>query len=179
MVDRVHGRVAPESEALAAAVARNVNKLMACKDECEVARLLTGPEIARQVAATLPDASAVLVPTPPAATAGLGLDRKISFGLCGRPLLRLMARLKGLRGTAFDPFGRAVVRRRQRELIGWYEGMAEELLRGLTPDTLSEAAITSAPEGIRGYEELKLRSAAPVEADVDARLKRVKAKQAT
>jgi len=67
--------------------------------------------------------------------------------------------MKPLRGSAFDPFGYASIRREERRLIAWYRHMVEELLECVEPGNLSLAIeIASLPEQIRGYEEIKLSS---------------------
>jgi len=79
----------------------------------------------------------------------------------------LLARLKGLRGTAFDPFGRTQERRTERALVAEYEQAMDTLLAGLSRDNVALALeITSLPEQIRGYGHIKARSI------VEARRKR-------
>ena len=69
---------------------------------------------------------------------------------------RLLARLKGLRGTALDPFGRTEERKTERQLIADYEAVVEELLARLGPDTHAVCvAIARVPEQIRGYGHIK------------------------
>ena len=69
-----------------------------------------------------------------------------------------LARLKRLRGTAFDPFGYCAERRTERELIGEYEQVVEELLGGLSPDNHALAVeLARVPEQIRGYGHVKAR----------------------
>ena len=63
------------------------------------------------------------------------LKGKIGFGKGLRPALVLLSRLKGLRGTAFDIFGRTEARRLERELIGWYCGLIEEVLPVLAEES--------------------------------------------
>ena len=72
------------------------------------------------------------------------------------PVLRVMSGLRGLRGTAFDPFGYTHERRTERQLIADYEASVAELVAGLTPDN-HEAAVTVAtiPEEIRGFGPVK------------------------
>jgi indolepyruvate ferredoxin oxidoreductase len=69
--------------------------------------------------------------------------------------------MRRLRGTRLDPFGRAEVRRVERELIGEYERMIAEALAGLSPETHATALeLLELPDVIRGYEEIKLRNVA-------------------
>src|SRR5207247_2017608 len=71
----------------------------------------------------------------------------------------LLARLKGLRGTALDPFGRAEVRRLERQLPVEYRGLVEKSLVGLSPETYTRAVkLAELPDLIRGYEDIKLRN---------------------
>jgi indolepyruvate ferredoxin oxidoreductase len=72
------------------------------------------------------------------------------------PVFRLLAKLKGLRGTAFDPFGRTAERKQERALIREYESLVDELLGGLTALNHSLAVkLASVPEDIRGYGHVK------------------------
>ena len=85
----------------------------------------------------------------------------MQFGAWMMPAFRVLAKLKGLRGTALDVFGRTVERRMERALIVEYERTIEELLTGLTPAKLTLAVeIASVPEEIRGYGHVKARNAA-------------------
>ena len=78
--------------------------------------------------------------------------------------------MKRLRGTRLDPFGRAEVRRVERQLIDWYRGVLADIERSLTPETYDVAlAIAGAPEGIRGYESIKLANVEKVRAEVEAK----------
>jgi indolepyruvate ferredoxin oxidoreductase len=86
----------------------------------------------------------------------LGLKRKIAVGAWP---LRLLSRLKVLRGTPFDIFGYDAHRRRERELFGWYLKLLEEVLLLATPETLPVARqLVALPDQIRGYEQIKERS---------------------
>ena len=77
----------------------------------------------------------------------------------------MLAGLKVLRGTPFDLFGYAKVRREERELIMWYRSLIEQCLQKLTPENLSVAIeIASLPDQIRGYEKIKSDSVGQVKA---------------
>jgi indolepyruvate ferredoxin oxidoreductase len=77
----------------------------------------------------------------------------------------VLASLRGLRGTLFDPFGYAAVRREERALIGWYEQLVRDCLDRVTPDNLPLAQeIVALPAQIRGYEQIKLASVRKVKA---------------
>ena len=165
LVDRVaatEARRAPGKSGLADAVARYLFKLMAVKDEYEVARLYTDGSFARQVAATFEGdlkfefhlAPPILGRRDPAT----GLPRKSSFGPWMLKAFRVLAALKGLRGTAFDIFGYTQERRTERRLISEFEARIEEILAALTPDNHATAvAIASLPEKIRGFGHVKMR----------------------
>jgi indolepyruvate ferredoxin oxidoreductase len=161
-LDRVRSR---EREAvgngtrLTDAVARGLFRLMAYKDEYEVARLSTREELDRELAASFGDGARFRYLLHPPVLRALGRKRKIAFGPWFRPCLRVLAKLKFLRGTALDPFGRARVRRVERALIGEYRSLVERRLASLSPESY-EAAIAAAElaDRIRGYEDVKLRN---------------------
>jgi indolepyruvate ferredoxin oxidoreductase len=147
----------PGRTRLAEAVARYLFKLMAYKDEYEVARLHLQSSLGATLAAEHPDGVTIHYHLHPPILRALGWRRKIRLGSWFDTVFRLLTRLKGLRGTAFDPFGRAHVRRVERELIGEYRGLIEHALVGLAPETYETAVkLAELPDLIRGYEEVKL-----------------------
>ncbi|WP_419918169.1 indolepyruvate ferredoxin oxidoreductase family protein [Candidatus Poriferisocius sp.] len=155
----VERRVNPNSTALVTAVANGLFRLMAYKDEYEVARLLldTGGH-APALAASQPGDRLAWQLHPPILRA-LGRSSKISFPVRRwRPLIGLLARAKRLRGTPFDPFGRAGIRRQERRLPGEYLTALRHATKGATtPDDLAPAvAIAEAADLVRGYEDIKL-----------------------
>lgn len=90
-----------------------------------------------------------------------GLTRKIGVGRWIEPLFRVLVRLRGLRGTALDPFGYAAMRRVERGLIGEYRALVERALATLSPETHDRAVrLASLPDVVRGYEDVKLRNVA-------------------
>jgi indolepyruvate ferredoxin oxidoreductase len=144
---------AASDEEIAAAVARNLFKLMAYKDEYEVARL--------HLAAKYERGDKVWFNLQPPLMRALGLKRKIKLGRWFRPAFRMLYAMRGLRGTAFDPFGYAKVRRVERGLVGEYEQLVGEALAHLDPATRATALeLCELPDVIRGYEEIKLRNVA-------------------
>jgi indolepyruvate ferredoxin oxidoreductase len=167
---------APRKCGLAEAVARNLFKLMAYKDEYEVARLYSDGEFLRQVAGEFDGkrlrfefhlAPPLLARRDPTT----GEPRKMRFGPWMMPVFRLLARLKSLRGTAFDPFGYSAERRTERNLIADYEAMLSEVLAKLNPDNHHLAVgLAAIPEKIRGFGHIKLRSLAAAKADQAALL---------
>ena len=138
-------------------VALGYHKLLAYKDEYEVARLhLTSADKAR---AEFDGDLKLSFHLAPPMLSGLGADgrpKKREFGVWIVPLFRLLASLKGLRGTAFDPFGRSKERRAERALITEYEADMAEILPHLTPATFAAAkALASLPQDIRGFGPVK------------------------
>jgi indolepyruvate ferredoxin oxidoreductase len=97
----------------------------------------------------------------------LGLRRKLRLGPWFRHALGALRALRRLRGTPFDPFGYAAVRREERRLVPWYRDLVTGALSGADGH---DAAVQLArlPESIRGYEDIKLRSVAAARARADA-----------
>jgi indolepyruvate ferredoxin oxidoreductase len=151
---------------LTEAVARYLFKLMAYKDEYEVARLHTDPAFTAKIAAQFEgDYKLVHHLAPPilGKTNAQGEPVKQAFGPWVRSAFTLLAKLKGLRGGPLDVFGRTEERRTERALIGEYRDTVEELLRTLDAARLPLAVeIARLPEGIRGYGHVKARHLAEV-----------------
>jgi indolepyruvate ferredoxin oxidoreductase len=158
-IRRAENQAAPESSQLTEAAARNLYKLMAYKDEYEVARLLLDPLLNAQIQSTFENPGKVIYHLHPPLLRALGMKRKLSLGPWFRPVLKLLAAGKRLRGTAFDPFGYASVRREERDLIRWYRETVDSLLPGLGGHLALAVEIAKLPDQIRGYEGLKLDSA--------------------
>ena len=153
---------APKSTALTTAVARYLFKLMAYKDEYEVARLFTDTDFLARVGAQFEgDYTLKLHLAPPLWAKEdpvTGEPRKRTFGPWMLSAMRVLAKLKGLRGTPLDVFGYAAERRTERRLVEDYRRTLEELLGGLAADRILLAAeIASVPEHIRGYGPVKQR----------------------
>ena len=132
---------------------------MAYKDEYEVARLhLDAVEQAKLRAEFGADAEGVVQPAP-AAAARARHGAKLKLGAWFVPAFRALAASRRLRGTRLDPFGRAQVRRVERELIGEYERLVRDALAQLTPALHGVVAeLADLPDVIRGYEDIKLRN---------------------
>jgi indolepyruvate ferredoxin oxidoreductase len=158
-VRRAEQQAAPGSMQFTEAVARHLYKLMAYKDEYEVARLLLDSSLEAQIQATFEKPGKVVYHLHPPLLRALGLRRKMSLGPWFRPVLRVLAAGKRLRGTSFDPFGYAGVRCEERDLIRWYRDTVRSLLSGLGNYFSLAVEIAKLPDSIRGYEELKLDSA--------------------
>jgi indolepyruvate ferredoxin oxidoreductase len=146
---------------LSEAVARYLFKLMAYKDEYEVARLHLRPAFHAALAEQFgPDARLAYQLHPPFLRA-LGLKKKVGFGRWFHAGYRLLIALRRLRGTPFDPFGYAHVRRVERALIEEYRAAIEQALVALSPLTYEQAVtLASLPDLIRGYEGIKLANVA-------------------
>jgi indolepyruvate ferredoxin oxidoreductase len=166
----------PGHSELTEAVARQLFKLMAYKDEYEVARLhLDAVEEARRNAEFGADAKVYFMLHPPLMRA-LGLDRKLKLGAWFVPAFRALYRMRRLRGTRLDPFGKAEVRRVERTLVEEYEDLVEEALGLVTGDTHATAVeLLELPDVIRGYEDIKLRNVVLYRKRVEATLKRLRA----
>ncbi len=154
-------RALGDATAYSEAVARGVAHLQAYKDEYEVARLLTRPELMDEVRAQVPDAGKVQLNLHPPVLRAMGVDKKLRFGAKYRPAFVALAKAKGLRGTPLDPFGRAEVRRVEREIATSHAALVERLSGTLTAETYATAvAAAGAAEIVRGYEDIKLGNVA-------------------
>jgi indolepyruvate ferredoxin oxidoreductase len=159
----------PGSTRLTEAVARNAFKLLACKDEYEVARLYSRPEFARKLAEQFAGDYRIAFNLAPPLLAprdrATGLPRKISFGPWLLTAFRLLARARRLRGTPFDPFGWTSERRAERALVGWYEELVGEIIADLSPGNHDLAVeLASLPAGIRGFGHVKQKAIARAKA---------------
>jgi indolepyruvate ferredoxin oxidoreductase len=144
--------------ALAGTVARNLYKLMAYKDEYEVARLLTKPTFESQIKDTWTQVESISYNLHPPMLRKF-FKKKISIGPWFRRPLKLLASMKGLRGGPLDIFGRSKHRRMERELITWYRDLISQVIERNLPNALEIAAL---PDQIRGYERIKESSIANV-----------------
>ena len=154
--------------ALSEAVARYLFKLMAYKDEYEVARLHTDPAFQQRIADLFEGDYKIvhhLAPPMLAKRNARGELVKQAYGPWMRSAFGWLAKLKGLRGGALDLFGNTEERRTERQLITDYETCIDELLKGLTAEKLALAAeIARIPEEIRGYGHVKERHLAAARA---------------
>ncbi len=162
VVDRVKAAEAPlGGTRLTDAVARNLFKLMAYKDEYEVARLHTDPAFLAKLADQFEDGFKLkyhLAPPLLAAKDAKGQLIKKTYGGWMKGAFGVLAKFKGLRGTAFDVFGYTEERKTERALIVEYRALVDELLRSLSADAMADAvALASLPEDIRGYGHVKER----------------------
>jgi indolepyruvate ferredoxin oxidoreductase len=143
------------------AVARQLFKLMAYKDEYEVARLHLDPVQRAQIKATYGDRTKVVYHLHPPLLRGLGLKRKLKLGPWFNPFFRLLRSMRRVRGHWYDPFGHAEVRRVERALIGEYRAQVDQAVAALdSANQASVAALCELPDMIRGYEHIKLANVA-------------------
>ena len=162
LVDKVRqaeARKAPGSTKLTEAVARYYFKLMAYKDEYEVARLYTASDFRKRIEQQFEGDYKIHFNLAPPLFAKRDADGhlvKKEFGPWMFTAFKLLAKLKGLRGGAFDIFGKTEERRMERQLIVDYAKQVDELLAGLDGDNVDLAIqIASVPEQIRGYGHVK------------------------
>ncbi len=156
----------PHSSFLTHAVIRNLYKLMAYKDEYEVARLHLKETFLGQTRSLFAEPKRLSYHLHPPLLRALGLKRKLKLGPWFTPALRMLRGMRGLRGTALDPFGYARARREERRLM-------------LEPDTLPLIVeIAQLPDGIRGYEQIKLDNVARVEGRAEELVRRLNDPQA-
>jgi indolepyruvate ferredoxin oxidoreductase len=152
-------------------VAIGLHKLMAYKDEYEVARLYLQPGWREEIGRTFDGAERISFNLHPPVLRAIGFDRKLRFGPWFTVAFRVLRAMTPLRGTALDPFGYARVRREERALVEWYRSAVQECLESGTDKGLELAKeIAALPEEIRGYEDLKLASAAAARERGDALL---------
>lgn len=149
--------IGSQSTELTEAVARNLFKLMAYKDEYEVARLAFDPEFDATLKDTFgADASTRIRLHPPMLRA-MGMKNKIGLGRWAHPPLKTLARMRRIRGTRLDVFGYAHIRKMERVLITEYRDVITTLLTSLTAHNhLSAVAIAELPDLVRGYEQIKV-----------------------
>ncbi|HSV80532.1 MAG TPA: indolepyruvate ferredoxin oxidoreductase family protein [Ramlibacter sp.] len=164
-VDRVRAaeQAAGLGDRLARAVATNLFKLMAYKDEYEVARLYTAPEFRRALEAEFEGRLRLSFHLAPPALGGGGggTPPKRRFGSWMRAGFALLARLKFLRGTPFDPFGYTEERRTERSLVLEYRARIESVLARMDAQGLDQALqVARVPEMIRGFGHVKAKSIA-------------------
>jgi len=164
LVDKVRaaeGAKTPGSSALTEAVARYAFKLMAYKDEYEVARLYTSGDFEKRIRETFDGDYKLHFNLAPPLFAKKDADghlKKAEYGPWVFSAFKLLAKLRGLRGSALDVFGYTAERRMERQLIADYDKTIDELLTGLGPDNHALAVdIASVPELIRGYGHVKER----------------------
>jgi indolepyruvate ferredoxin oxidoreductase len=151
---------------LSEAVAASFYKLLAYKDEYEVARLHLDEAFDVALRAELGEAGGRRYRLHPPMLRAIGLHRKLAIpAAVARPTFRVLRAGRRLRGTPFDPFGVAKVRRVERRLVDEYESALDQVLSGLDLTSYPLAVeLAALPDLVRGYEDVKLRSVAVYEA---------------
>ncbi|WP_207844319.1 indolepyruvate ferredoxin oxidoreductase family protein [Williamsia soli] len=156
-VRRSEQRVAPGRSALSVAVAESLYKLMAYKDEYEVARLALSPAEQAKIVAQFGEGAKVVWKLFPPMLREMGLRRKISLGRWFTPAYVVLRWAKFLRGTPLDLFGYSHVRKTERSLVEEYANSIDLLLAQLTSGNYELAVeIAQLPDMVRGYEQVKL-----------------------
>jgi indolepyruvate ferredoxin oxidoreductase len=170
-VRQAEGALGGKDRPLTEAVARSYFRLLAAKDEYEVARLYTDGRFRRALDDAFEGEYAVRLHLAP-----LGATRKRAFGGWTFGALRALARLKGLRGSALDPFAHTAERRLARALRAEYESTIQTVLRALTPDSHAIAVeIAGLSERVRGFGAVKRKAAEAARAERDRLLARLHA----
>ena len=162
-IDRVRSAEQPLNKTvLTETVARNLFKLMAYKDEYEVARLHTDPAFLQRIADQFEGDYQVhyhLAPPLLAKRNDKGQLLKQKYGPGMLSAFKVLAKLKGLRGTALDVFGLTQERQTERALIGEYTGIVEQLITQLQEDNHARAVeIANVPDSIKGFGHVKERN---------------------
>jgi indolepyruvate ferredoxin oxidoreductase len=141
-------------------VAHQLHRLMAYKDEYEVARLLLdgGDQVERTFGTVGGAVEKVSWNLHPPMLRAMGLQRKLKLGPWARPALASLRSMKRLRGTRLDPFGRAEVRRVERRLVEDYVVLVDDLLPTLSADPARATHVAGLVDVVRGYEGVKLRN---------------------
>jgi len=138
-------------------VAHQLHRLMAYKDEYEVARLLLSSH--ERIQATLGPVEKIAWYLHPPTLRARGLKQKISLGTWALPAMSALRASRRLRGTPLDPFGRTPIRREERRLASEYEELIEDLMRSVLPkDSANAGRIANLIDMVRGYENVKLRN---------------------
>ncbi|PZQ58092.1 MAG: indolepyruvate ferredoxin oxidoreductase family protein [Phenylobacterium zucineum] len=169
-IEKVRAAEAPlGSEALTRAAAVSLYKLMAYKDEYEVARLYSDGRFSTYRDQTFKGGKAKVWLAPPllARKGPDGKPKKMAFSPWMLDLaFPALAKLRGLRGTAMDPFGRTAERKMERALVGEFEGDLDTLTAGLSAERLALAVkIAEVPQQIRGFGHVKDASVGPAKAE--------------
>ncbi len=149
----------PQSSIFTRQVAENLFKLMAYKDEYEVARLALDPATKLSIQAQFGEDAKISYLLHPPSLRALGVKNKITLGPWFKVFFILLKKVRFLRGSRVDPFGQAKVRKVERALIVEYRAVISDVCATLAVDNYEQAIkIAGLPELIRGYESIKLES---------------------
>ncbi len=183
LVDKVAAReaaVAGKAGELAETVARNLFKLMAIKDEYEVARLYADGSFKRQLDRQFSDYSRVeyhLSPPLFARKGADGLPRKSRYGSWLLKLFRILAAMRGIRGSFLDIFGYTQERRLERSILNDYEQDVHFVVDNITRENIDRVSdFLSYPDHIRGFGHIKMANIGKAKQERDARLRDVSEK---
>lgn len=153
-------------------VAHQLHRVMAYKDEYEVARLLLDGGRERIEDALGKSAKSITWNLHPPMLRSAGMKKKLKFSESTKPALAALRPMKRLRGTALDPFGRAVVRKEERALIKEYRATVEALLPTLAVNSQRATRIAGLVDHVRGFEDVKMRKLAEYRSLLAAELER-------
>ncbi|WP_256203308.1 indolepyruvate ferredoxin oxidoreductase family protein [Sphingopyxis sp. YR583] len=159
-VAAAEARVRPGSDALAFAVARTHARVLSYKDEYEVARLLSSNRLWSSLSDVFAEGGKVTFnlapPVLPLGERGRRPRKREFNARLWRPIFRLLAHGKGLRGTRLDPFGYFAERKAERALVDHYEELVTNTIEALTPDNLDAALrLIRRVDQIRGFGPVK------------------------
>jgi indolepyruvate ferredoxin oxidoreductase len=167
-------RVEKRAPELAPVVASYLYKLMANKDEYEVARMLTDPQFEAGLREQWEEIESVEYNLHPPLFRAWGMKRKLQLGSWFHSALKVLASLKGLRGGPLDFFGYTGLRREERALVQWYRELVETVMSRMTPENRGLALeIVALPDQIRGYEGIRRESIAKVKAIASQKLEQL------
>ena len=174
-IARLRAALPDAGEDLMTEAAKSLFRLMAYKDEYEVARLHTEGTFDAEVAEAFEGDFTVKYhlapPLLPMGRDARGRPNKRAFGPWIRPVFKVLARMKGLRGSAFDPFAIGADRKLDRRLIAWFDGVIAYVERNFdAADPEASIALVKAPQEIRGYGPVRHEAADRVMAEVAARM---------
>jgi len=160
------------SAELAEHAAQNYYKLLAYKDEYEVARLYSQDEFREALEHQFEGDYKLQYHLAPPFIAPIdkhtGLPKKLTFGEWMGPVFKLLARFRFLRGSPFDPFALSADRKLERDLISWYEGILAQCERELRSDNHQLVIeLLRLPERIRGFGHVKSQSAGLVRVEAE------------
>ena len=166
-----------ESPAFTEVAARELYRVLAYKDEYEVARLLLRGPHRRWLRRHSQSEPRLRYFLHPPLLRALGLRRKLALDASFEPSLHALASLRRLRGTPFDPFGYTRARRLERELARWYEAVLDELCASLSAENRAEViAIAALAQEIRGFESIKEARVERVRPIMQRRLEAIRAR---
>ena len=183
LVDRVRDAekilAASDRGRLARTVALNAFKLMAYKDEYEIARLYSAASFKSGLRSQIDGGRLSVWLAPPLLARhdpATGRPRKIRFGPWVFSVFAVLARMRGLRGTRFDPFGLNPERAAERKLLEDYFLVVDELANRLRPGNLETALTLAAlPDQVRGYGPVKMKAMAEFDAAKEGLLSKFRA----